>query len=173
MLATYDPRHRYLTGLGAPRRRASRRRLFGLGAHYDPRHRYLTGFGQDGGSDIPTTLYPETITPDVPTITDISLLPGSGVSIPGTYVPGTIQPTDATIPSTLYSPPSSSNLTAAQLAQLIPGAIATTTNLATALNQPQAASWFNTQSGLGVSNGIALLAIGGIAVLALLSSRRS
>jgi len=71
MLAVYDPRARYLTGLGAPDPRRmpfhpsaayaaagfrpaammSRRRRMAFLAAYDPRVRYLTGLGQD-----PTTL---------------------------------------------------------------------------------------------------------------------
>lgn len=168
----YDPRQRYLS-LGSPGRmpafhpsanyavstlRAhpamiSRRRRMAL-AGYDPRARYLTGLGQDNGGGY-------TPSPNVAPI-----LP-------------TFQPQDVTPPDIPLAMPTAPFPAGTYGSVVAPGtSVAVAPSGAMVINIPRpggpaSPSWFSaTNSLLGISNGMLLMGVGGVALLAMLSSGR-
>ena len=159
----FDPRQRYLTGLGLMRRQ--RRLLMG---RFNPRMRYLTGLGDssvvnEGGSPydaidanaiIASQIGPTyTYTPPS-ALVDPSLIPYPTSSTPGTQT-GTIQyGAGAVMPS-------------------IVNAQGISTPLGVPVAAPSATSWFNTiNPTLGVSNLTLVLGLGGLALLAIMGGSK-
>jgi len=163
-LGNFNPRQRYLTGLGilSPRQMRHQMRLSRLGA-FDPRRRYLRGLGQDSDFD-----YTESndISPVVP--------PFTPVANPAPVIGGT---TYLPLPTAGISPtgPSSGILTsgglpvasigaAGQIVPLVAGAAAAA---------PASSASFWSGSTLGLPNSTLILGLGGIALLALLAGGSS
>lgn len=186
----YDPRARYLTGLGSPgpakitalhvppayaalaarpMPQMSRRKRLALYG-YDPRRRYLAALGQDEGDTGPQNF-------DWSTAGAINT---GSAPLPST--PADIYPLAPAPAEVAYTSPTASVLPATG-AIAVPSPTGSSAIVLPAAGLPASAnpssvsasaSWLSTPSSVfgGVSNGLVLLGLGGVALLALFSSRR-
>jgi hypothetical protein len=159
-LGAFNPRQRYLTGLGilSPRQMRHQLRLARMGA-FNPRARYLTGprMGQDD-SDFDYTESND-VSPIVPTFTPLAN--------PAPAIPDVI-----TAPFALPSPSSYLGPTSGTLLNTIGQAVATIGKAGVVqplTAAPSSASWFSGTTA-GIANSTLLLGVGAIALLALLAS---
>lgn len=160
----FNPRQRYLTGLGilSPRQMRHAMRMSRLGA-FNPRARYLTGLrlGQDDGSDFDYTQAND-VSPVVPTFTPVAAAAPAVPGIDSNAINwNAAMPLEATAPS------------AGTLINSIGQAVATIGKAGVV--QPltaapaSSASWFSGTT-LGISNSTLLIGVGALAFLAMLSS---
>jgi hypothetical protein len=158
--APYDPRRRYLNGLGALRTLKRRRRLLhGLGIH-TPGRRFLGDDGSDNPSLGPYSPIDLSAQPYDPGVAESGFNPTELASEQGAL--------DTAI---AYSPPGSTvaiTPTMSTVAFPVTGAQAAV--LASAA--PTSASWLAQTNALGLSNQSTLFGLGAIALLALLTGSK-
>lgn len=166
-MPTFNPRQRYLTGLGyVPRRR--RRALYGLGIHA-PGRRYLAL-----GDDVGASLGPYTPI-DLSTQPYLPGNPESGPSwTEGPAYVGAVETaiqTQATMTPTYVQGPGGQTVAVSPGGQMIPFP-QTGAQAAAKAAAPPSTNWWSQTNTLGFSNSTTALGVGAIALLALLTARR-
>ena len=154
----FNPRQRYLTGMGilSPRQMRHQLRMGRLGA-FDPRRRYLRGLGQDG-SDFDYTESND-ISPVIP--------PFTPVANPAPVIGGT---TYLPLPTASLGPtgPTSGILTSGGLPVASIGSAGQIVPLTTGVTAaPASSASFWSGSTMGLPNSALVLGLGAIALLAL------